>query len=56
MDAAGDWEGGGVKVLVACEESGTVRDAFLLGGHDAMSCDIQPTRKPGRTTSAMFST
>ena len=29
-----------MKVLVACEFSGTVRDAFIKKGHDAMSCDI----------------
>jgi len=31
-----------VKVLVACEYSGRVRDAFIEAGHDAMSCDILP--------------
>lgn len=31
-----------MKVLVACEYSGTVRDAFLKQGHYAMSCDILP--------------
>lgn len=36
-----------MKVLVACEYSGTVRDAFLRGGHDAMSCDLLPTDAPG---------
>lgn len=36
-----------MKVLVACEYSGTVRDAFLSKGHDAMSCDILPTDQPG---------
>jgi len=35
------------KVLVACEYSGTVRDAFIARGHDAMSCDLLPTDKPG---------
>lgn len=35
------------KILIACEESGTVRDEFLRMGHDAWSCDILPTRKPG---------
>ena len=29
-----------MKILVACEFSGTVRDAFLKKGHDAISCDI----------------
>lgn len=36
-----------MKVLVACEYSGIVRDAFLARGHDAMSCDILPTESPG---------
>ena len=36
-----------MKVLVACEYSGTVRDAFITAGHDAMSCDLLPTDKPG---------
>lgn len=36
-----------MRVLIGCEESGTVRDAFLRAGHDAMSCDLQPTRSPG---------
>ncbi len=36
-----------MKVLVACEYSGTVRDAFLERGHDAISCDILPTESPG---------
>jgi len=36
-----------VKILVACEYSGTVRDAFLKLGHDAMSCDLLPTDVPG---------
>ena len=33
--------------LIACEESGTVRDAFLRAGIDAVSCDLKPTRAPG---------
>lgn len=36
-----------MRVLVACEFSGTVRDAFLARGHDALSCDFLPTEKPG---------
>lgn len=36
-----------MKVLIACEFSGTVRDAFIAKGHDAWSCDIMPTEKPG---------
>lgn len=35
------------KVLIACEYSGTVRDAFLAMGHDAMSCDLLPTDVEG---------
>jgi hypothetical protein len=36
-----------VRVLVACEYSGTVRDAFRALGHDVMSCDLLPTERPG---------
>ena len=36
-----------MKVLIACEYSGTVRDAFIAKGHDAMSCDLLPTDVPG---------
>lgn len=36
-----------MRVLVACEYSGRVRDAFLARGHDAMSCDLLPTEAPG---------
>jgi hypothetical protein len=36
-----------VRVLVACEFSGTVRDAFRARGHDAMSCDLLPTEVDG---------
>jgi hypothetical protein len=35
------------KVLIACEYSGRVRDAFLARGHDAVSCDLLPTDSPG---------
>jgi len=35
-------------VLIACEFSGVVRDAFSLRGHDAWSCDLLPTRTPGQ--------
>ena len=34
-----------MRVLIACECSGTVRDAFLAQGHDAFSCDIKPDEK-----------
>lgn len=37
----------GMKVLIACEYSGTVRDAFIAAGHDAVSCDLLPTDVPG---------
>ena len=37
-----------MKVLVACEFSGTVRDAFKARGHDAWSCDLLPTETPGQ--------
>jgi len=36
-----------MKVLIACEYSGTVRNAFIRAGHDAMSCDILPSDAPG---------
>lgn len=34
-----------VPILIGCEESGTVRDAFLARGFDAWSCDLKPDRK-----------
>ena len=36
-----------MKVLVACEYSGRVRDAFIAQGHDAISCDLLPTDAAG---------
>ena len=36
-----------MKVLVACEFSGVVRDAFIAKGHEAVSCDIDETIAPG---------
>jgi hypothetical protein len=36
-----------MKVLISCEYSGTVRDAFKALGHYALSCDLLPTEKPG---------
>jgi hypothetical protein len=36
-----------MRVLIACEYSGRVRDAFRRRGHDAMSCDLLPTEAPG---------
>jgi len=36
-----------MRVLIACEYSGIVRDAFKAKGHDAWSCDLLPTESPG---------
>jgi site-specific DNA-cytosine methylase len=36
-----------MRVLIACEYSGAVRDAFINNGHDAMSCDLLPTDVDG---------
>ena len=36
-----------MKVLIACEYSGAVRDAFIANGHEAMSCDLLPTDVDG---------
>lgn len=36
-----------MRVLIGCEYSGTVRDAFLAKGHDAISCDLLDTESPG---------
>ncbi len=36
-----------MRVLIACEYSGTVRDAYIKQGHDAMSCDLLPTDSEG---------
>lgn len=36
-----------MKVLIACEFSGAVRDAFIRQRHDAWSCDLLPTTAPG---------
>ncbi len=37
-----------MRVLVACEFSGIVREAFRAKGHDAWSCDLLPTEIPGQ--------
>ena len=37
-----------MKILVACEYSGRVRDAFAKLGHNAWSCDVLPTDVPGQ--------
>lgn len=36
-----------MNILIACEFSGIVRDAFIKHGHNAVSCDLLPTEKPG---------
>lgn len=36
-----------MKVLIACEYSGTVRDAFFKKGHEVLSCDLLPSDAPG---------
>lgn len=36
-----------MRVLIACEYSGTVRDAFIRAGHDAISCDLLESDAPG---------
>jgi hypothetical protein len=36
-----------VRVLIACEFSGIVRDAFIRHGHYAVSCDLLPCEQPG---------
>lgn len=36
-----------MKILIACEHSGAVRDAFIRAGHNAMSCDLLETESPG---------
>jgi len=41
-------EGDGMKVLIACEFSGIIRDAFIARGHDAWSCDLIPSERPGK--------
>lgn len=36
-----------MRILIACEKSGIVRDAFAALGHDSWSCDTQPSERPG---------
>jgi len=36
-----------MKILIACEYTGIVRDAFRRAGHDAVSCDLLPSEQPG---------
>lgn len=35
------------RILIGCESSGRVRDAFRQRGHDAVSCDLKPTERAG---------
>jgi hypothetical protein len=35
-----------MRVLIACEFSGIVRDAFIARGHEAVSCDLLPSERP----------
>lgn len=37
-----------MRVLVACEFSGVVREAFVEQGYDAVSCDVLPSERPGK--------
>lgn len=41
-----------MRVLIACEFSGIVRDAFRARGHDAVSCDLLPSERPGKHVQA----
>lgn len=36
-----------MNILVACERSGILRDALIAAGHNAISCDLKPSRRPG---------
>lgn len=47
MRTAMDTEMKRLSVLIACEYSGIVRDSFIAQGHDAISCDLLPTERPG---------
>lgn len=37
-----------MRILAACEYSARVRDAFAARGHDAWSCDLLPSERPGK--------
>lgn len=37
-----------MKILIACEYSGNVREAFKKRGHNVWSCDLLPTEIPGK--------
>lgn len=36
-----------MNILIACERSGILRDALIAAGHNAISCDLKPSRRPG---------
>ena len=37
-----------LKILIACEFSGIVRDEFAARGHDSVSCDLLPSERQGK--------
>ena len=37
-----------MKILIACEYSGQIRDSFARFGHDVISCDLLPTESEGK--------
>ena len=37
-----------MKILIACEYSGQIRDSFARFGHDVISCDLLPTESQGK--------
>lgn len=43
-----------MRILICCEFSGIVRDAFAAKGHDAYSCDLLPSERPGKHIQADF--
>ena len=47
MNSIQNTAGNNMKVLIACEYSGRVRDSFIAMGHDAISCDLLPSDQVG---------
>ena len=41
------WKANYMRILVACEFSGIVREAFRARGHESLSCDLLPSERPG---------
>lgn len=37
-----------MNIIISCEKSGIVRDAFAAKGHNAYSCDLEPSERPGQ--------